>query len=151
MCTIISKDRHPNNEPLAAEEDIVCYKFLYKNLNGSGTSPLQNHCVWEKEKIKEGDLTPSLHFRHGSKEVHQVDHGFHALTRKNMTFRFKTVVYETLTFNTDPTTSGDETPTIKEYSAKVNAKMVIPKGSKYYIGSHNDIVANKMKLVEFID
>ncbi len=148
MCTIIDSGRHPNNEPLTAKEDIVCYKFLYKNLLHGGTSPLQSHCFWEEGKIKEEQMgEPELY----AIRTYQITKGFHALISKDMAFKFNRVVYESDTSNTSLTTSGGEIPTIREYTKKVNAKMVIPKGAKYFIGLNDDVVANKMKFVEFID
>lgn len=134
-------------KPKKAEKDIVCYKALKKTYNAYNNDKVAKSILfnfyWQKNKVKEEPLAVLS----SGKLTQQVYKGFHGFLKKEAKFKYFTreLLTSSVSNNTTDTT-GYSTP-VQEC---MNAKMIIPKGARYYLGVEGDIVANKMKLVEFI-
>ena len=138
MCLIIDINKHPEGKPKIAKEDIVCCKALKQNNESFGQSFFFNDYIWCINKMKKEELEEKM----------IVNRGLHAFLHEDMLLGFLVYCNNPYSDSAIPT-SGDGSWSEMKY-VKVNAKMIIPKGSKYYLGNENNIVADQMKLVEFL-
>lgn len=124
MCLIVNKTwkslktAKKSSIPVA-KEDIKVYKLLQKRTN---LSPYQM-AKYEKGKLHESPIIRYIRvslFPHGC--YYKVEQGLHA---------YRTIEKAKSRFS------------YQERYCKV-VEMIIPKGSKYYIGTNDDIVSNKL-------
>jgi hypothetical protein len=169
MCLVIDtrkhkvegeKDLQPIYSPRIAKKDIKCYKYLEDNQDGNGRSVIYKDQVWKKGELAEVTLVQTQYSHLGAYEIiggyPAVKQGFHAFLRRDSLFIFNEskFLYDTSTTFNMADTSGSVAYTnhgrweYEQVCVKMNAKMIIPKGAKYFIGMKGDIVANKMKLQE---
>ena len=143
MCLSVDINKHPEGKPKVAKEDIICYKVLKKllTLDGEsfGQSFFSKEYIWYINKVKKEELEEKM----------TVNYGLHAFLYEDMLLEF--LVRNNSSSDSATTISTSSNGSWNEMKcAKVNAKMIIPKGAKYYFGDKNDIVADQMKLIEFL-
>lgn len=123
MCLITDQ-----REPLIAENDIICYKFLKRNDKKSYSSVYRS-MIWYFDKIATSIVIAEYNRRIYR---HVVNSGLHAFLNP----------YETLY-------SFDGVTPRKDFW---HLKMIIPKGSKYYISEYGtEIAANQMIMVGLVN
>lgn len=157
MCLRIDENEHTKRtkektniafKPKTAKKDIVCWKYLEFSKEG-GKSPFQDF-IWKKDRMEETEML------NVNGNINTVDKGFHGFTKKNEIYNFRIERLVTHTSVPDNaimfsnTSDSDTHVTHERVSVEPNAKMIIPKGAKYYLGENNNIVSNKMKLVEML-
>lgn len=129
MCLFKDKRFHPHNRPLIAKEDIVCYKILHLNyitkmfVTPYTRIPIPIECI-QKNKIKripfKAEILNKFRFicRHVLGLSNIVTDGFiHTYSSEISYYRleFRDCVF----------------------------KCIIPKGTKYFIGEHENVYASE--------
>lgn len=124
MCLYIKNTHKKNTKgiyiPNIATKDVICYKWLDKTEKGFKT-PFRNVLV-KIPSVMKAKLGISRWFGH-----QRINKGIHAYVKKKE-------------ISTDLRGEDDA----------ILVKCIIPKGSKYFEGTNNDIVANNMKLIKII-
>ena len=121
MCLFKDKKFHPNNRPLIAQEDIVCYKQLYRVHDGLYTTPytdttVPDECLNQNIPFK-AEIVKKFRFfwNHILGMSNIVDDGFiHTYTYSRLQFCYDTF------------------------------ECIIPKGTKYFIGEGIDLASEKI-------
>lgn len=124
MCLTINKQVHPNYEPMTAEKDLVVYKIL----RSKRTTPFMGFPVkfiFGKARLK-AEFEINFFYNQFSEETFRtVYKGIHAY----LTFQKCEDYIRLFSYTSDNFTIH---------------KAIIPKGTNYFIGIHNDIVSEKM-------
>lgn len=124
MCLI------PKDSAKIAEEDIVVYKLLSKDLNGTYYSP------WRYAPYKIGKLyTANIRYHE-----RLLDKGYEYLIKT-------TIIEEGLHAYVDYSTAI-LTSMMVPISGLFIVKAIIPRGSMYVLGTRNEIVSTQLKLIE---
>ena len=123
MCLNIDTTKHPELKPLIADKDITVWKVMYK----TNKSPYQGAAYVANHYCSMVRLKPvEVHFKGIDVVLHSatIEEGYHA-------FRIREVARKLI--------RG-----FSYFFANNNyklVKMVIPKGTRYYIGNKGDIVS----------
>jgi len=121
MCLMIEQKGKPKAR-IAGKRGKIVYKIL-KDSEGIYFSPYQN-CRYFPNEIKKvheiGEVS-----KLDVKNIWYILHGLHAYTKKKEADKFCTF-------------------------GRVIVKMLIPPGSKYYLGMDNEIVTTKLKWLEVV-
>lgn len=128
MCLFKDNKYHHNNRPLIAEEDIVCYKQIFTYIDGTYMTPYTNtiiptKCITNKVPFKAKIIDKFEFFcNHILGASLFVDDGF-IHVYKYPRYKFGLTTFE----------------------------CIIPKGTKYFIGTDGDLAAKEIIFLEKVN
>ena len=131
MCLKIDLEKHPDLMPFVAEEDILCYKRLLmfkRETDEYLCSPVYAHSWFVDDVPSMQEIVPGKTLNYlGGGEYNSIEAGYHAY------------------MNLKP---ENEIPAYGTYGSTYGYfQMVIPKGTKYFLGHDDEIVAEQMMLI----
>ncbi len=113
----LKEAKEASKKPLIAKKDIIVYKSLYRNRTG-GYTPFRQFQMAEGEHYYQTGKPFGFKLGHVSYGYYVSIHsGLHACINRQRAARI---------------------------DGNLTVKMIVPKGSKYFLGEHSDIVADNL-------
>lgn len=133
MCLYIDLKKHKNKQPIVAEKDIICYKVLEKLPNGTLRTPYRefkvNNTVLTASNFQ---IEPHESLAYAYIYRQKIEEGIHSFQN------VKTATSEKKLLDTSLSLIDPTRIIIKE--------AIIPRGTKYWIGTDGDYCSEKIIL-----